>query len=735
MTATPPSSQGPDPTTSPGQAANAAPGGAGGPQSLASQLRGVQLGVRDDLEVTRQLFRGEPSYIIRDPVTFQSQRLSPEDYTVFASIEPSQKLGDVFAALVQKKQADVGHEEDFYRFVMSLHRIGFLQLPISSDKMLYRRHQMKVRARNRERLMSILFLKIPLVNPDAFLTRTINLVKWIFTPHFFALWSAMMLAAGFIVVKRWGEITEPIQGLLATQNLVLMWVTLIGLKIFHEFGHAYCCKHFGGHVPEMGAFMILFTPCAYVDATASWGFNHKRHRVYVCLAGIYFECIIACLAIFVWAFSAPGLVKSAAYNVIFLATVVTVLFNINPLMRYDGYYVLSDMVEIPNLRARSTNYVIAILKRVVFGVPIGQAVRSFSERAILFSYGVCASIYKVTLMLAISAVIASKVFLGGVALAVVYVGSTVFKTLCKLTEYLWQAEETAHARLRAITISAVTLLLLPLALFFVPVPASVVAGAVVIAERESVAHVREPGFVRELWLENGQQVVAGAPLVALENHVYDEQVANAESMVAAAETRIDAFRVTQPAFVEQESAQLRLSRRELEMARTSRAELVVHAPFDGRVVECLEPEANGRFLTAGTPVATIIAGPYQVVAILNEQQMASVRPEVGDVVSFRSVAFPGLTIEGHIRRVFPAGSRKVDMESLTHLAGGSIAVDPTDGTAAEPYFEILIDLDKTQAGTLRHGITGAVRLASRPTPLGVRATHRIVRFANRLLRE
>ncbi|MGB0715731.1 MAG: efflux RND transporter periplasmic adaptor subunit [Phycisphaerae bacterium] len=710
------------------------PGADEGPPSLSSQLHGVQLGVREDLDVTRHLFRGEPSYIIRDPVTFQSQRLTPADYDVFSSLDPSRSLGDIFEDLVKKEKAQREDEEEFYRYVMSLHRIGFLQLPISSDKMLYRRHQMKVRARNQERVMSILFLKIPLVNPDAFLNRTIGRVSWIFSPHFFVLWSAMMLAAGFIVLKRWSEITEPIQGLLATQNLVLMWVTLIGLKVFHELGHAYCCKHFGGHVPEMGAFMILFTPCAYVDATASWGFTRKRHRLYVCLAGMYFECILACIAIFIWALSGPGLLKSACYNVIFLATVVTILFNINPLMRYDGYYVLSDLVEIPNLRSRSTNYVIALLKRIVFAVR-SNAGHSPAEHCILLGYGVAAAIYKVVLVLTISAVIASKVFLVGVLMAVFYVGSTVFKTLCSMTEYLWQAEETAHARIRAISISVITLLFAPLAVFLVPVPASVVAGAVVIAENESVTHVREPGFVQALWLRNGQKATAGMPLLQLENHVYDEQVATATSLVSAAETRLDAFRVIRPAFVEQETAQLSLSLRELSMAQESRDRLTIHSPSDGRVVECLEPEDVGRFLEPGTPVATVISGRYQVIAVLNEQQMAAVQPQAGDIVAFRSLASPGTSIEGIVERVFPSGSRTIDLESLTHIAGGTIAVNPDDGTAAEPYFEILINLDRFASDELLYGMTGAVQLEAQPTPLGVRATHRLVRFANRLLRE
>ena len=127
--------------------------------------------------------------------------------------------------------------------------------------------------------MGFLFLRVPLWNPDAFLDRTVGLAKSLFSRPAFLFWALLLLSAGVILIRRWGELTEPLQGLLAAGNLPLMWITLVVLKVFHEFGHAYACKHYGGQVPEMGAYLIVFTPCAYMDATASWGFTSKRERL------------------------------------------------------------------------------------------------------------------------------------------------------------------------------------------------------------------------------------------------------------------------------------------------------------------------------------------------------------------------------------------------------------------------------------------------------------------------
>ncbi|MHC5111236.1 MAG: HlyD family efflux transporter periplasmic adaptor subunit [Planctomycetota bacterium] len=703
--------------------------------SLSSQLRNIQIGLREDLEVSRHLFRGKPYYIVRDPITFQSQKLTPGDYDVFVRINAGRSLGTIFEELVAEDRASENQEEAFFQFIMSLHRIGFLQLPVSDDKVLYHRYRKKMRAKAKEKIFGIMFLKIPLVNPDAFLQRTMRHVQWMFSPQFFLVWLAVIATAGWIVFRRWHDLAEPVQGLLATQNIVLMWITLIGLKIYHELGHAYCCKYFGGHVPEMGAFLILFTPCAYVDATSTWGFQAKRHRIYVCLAGMYFESMLAALAVFVWAMTGPGLINSAAYNAIFLATVVTVLFNINPLMRYDGYYVLSDLVEIPNLRAKSVAHVLGVLKRLFFGVPNVNAPARRRERIILLTYGVASSIYKVALVLGISAMLAMKMFLVGVIFAVFYMGSTVFKSLTQLTSYLWHTPETAHARVRAALITGVVFLLVPSALFLVPMPSSVVAGAVLLAEKEIIAHVREPGFVRQVEVTSGDVVEQGRRLTVLENDAYDEAVASTEAEIHANGIRVDAFRIHQPAFVRQEQTKGIALQQAYHHALDRRADLQVDAPIHGRVIDCVDRDDTGRFLEAGAPVATIVSGRWQIRAILSEAQIASVNPQVGDEVAFKTVAHTAQTIKGVVVRIAPAGSRLVELASLTHLAGGAIAVNPVDGTAAEPYFELTVDLPAETLQGMRYGMTGTIRMPAKAEPIGVRLGHRTARFLNRLFRE
>lgn len=703
--------------------------------SLAERLGPTQIGLRQDLDVTRHVFRGEPAYVLRDPMTFQSHRVSPADYRVLVRLDASRPLRDVFADLVAENTLTTDDEEAFYQFIVSLHRLNFLNLPISDEKLLYRRFLAKRSARNREKFMAFLFFRVPLWNPDAFLQQTARWVRPIFSTWAFMAWVAVLVAAGAVAWTQRAQLGEPLQGLLAAQNLPLIWVTLIVLKVLHEFGHAYACKHYGGYVPEMGAYIILFTPCAYVDATACWGFTRRRDRLIVCLAGMYVEVFIAAVAVFVWASTGPSLLNALAYNVIFLAGTTTVLFNVNPLMRYDGYYVLSELTEIPNLRQRSTQYVIDMMKRVFVGVQGGERPAGRRLRATLLTFGIAAGVYKVMLLVVISALIASKLFFVGIGAAAVYIGMTLVRTLTRMTRYLWYGEEAAPVRARAVAVGVVALIALPLGAALIPVPSRVQAAGVLRTEDEIVIHAAAPGFVTAAPLDAGQLVAASDLLVALANDSLVDTRDVAVAQVQVSEHRVDIFRATETTRLQQEYENLALHQARLDHARDELHRLTVRAPSAGVVVNALRERDLGRFIDRGDPIATIAAGPWQVRAVLGEDQLASARPKIGDPVEFRCAANPDRVIVGHVAQVMPAGSRVVAHSTLTHLGGGDIAVNPLTGEATRPYFEITVSLPDVDVPAFRHGMTGRIQLRGAPEPLLHGVLRSVMQFLDRLMLE
>lgn len=696
--------------------------------SYADRLRNVRVGTRQDLTVTRHLFRGEPSYVVTDPMTLQNHRLSPADYAIFVAIDRRRELQEIFEELVKGDALLPEDEERFYQFIFRLHELGFLSLPFSDDKLLYRRYVRQKQQRLKQQVTGFLFLQIPLINPDTFLERTLPYAKHIFSRWFFAMWVCLVAVAGFVAFKSFHQLLQPIQGVLLPQNLPMMWLTLIVLKLFHEFGHAYATKYFGGYVPEMGAYLIVFTPCAYVDATACWGFTRKRDRLIVCLAGMYVESIFAAVAVLVWSVTDPGRLHDLAYNIILLASVITVLFNINPLMRFDGYYVLSDLVEIPNLRQRATRYTASVAKRIFLSMRTAMPACGFRLRAFLLGFGIASSVYRVLIMIGLATVVAYKIPGAGLVLGGLVVGGTLLGMLLRLTRYLWYAEETAPVRNRAVILSAVLLIGVPGMVLLVPIPSSVRADGVFERTGDRVIRSRVDGFIRSIRIRPGDHVVPGEVLAELENDTLAERMAEVSAAIEASSIRRRVFEVDDLAKAMQEEERLLVLRKELERRRRDEADLNVRATTHGAITDCLRPTDLGRYVQRGDPVASVASGTWQVRAILAEDEMAASRPRIGESVEIRSRVQPGKPIRGHITRITPAASRTITSEALTHVGGGSVAVDPETAEAAQPYFEITVDTELTESPFLRHGMVCQLRFESGLETVGTKIRRRLIRF-------
>lgn len=702
------------------------------PDSLADRLASVHVGLRADLEVTRSLFRGQAAYIVRDPITFQSQQLSAADYETLVCLDGGKTLATVFRSLVERGRAAPGDEDAFYEFILHLHRLGFLRLPIADDRQVYRRFQAKQAAKRRQTLASLMFLRVPLINPDRFLDRTVRYARPLYSWPAFIAWLVLVASAGVTFLQHRGELAQPLEGVLAARNLPLIWLTLVVLKVFHEFGHAYACKVFGGHVPEMGAYLIMMTPCAYVDATASWGFSRKRNRIIVSLAGMYVEIAIAAVAVFVWSNTETSMVRSLAYNVIFLAGMITVLFNINPLMRYDGYYILSDLVEVPNLRARAAASALSVAKHWFLGMPHRPQSGSRWFRFFLTGFGIAGGMYRVTLILGIAAVIATKVLVLGLSLAGVYIATSLIPLVRKSLQCMWSSEASARIRWRAAIVTVLLGLGLPLGAAFIPIPATVRAAGVIVAEQEVPLFAPDGGFVEATPAKAGDAVHAGEELVRLWSELRNVAVEEGAARVRAAEIRQDALRTTDIGAALAEGERVRVAEELHRHAEERRASLTITAPTDGQLVHVLSERDVGRFVVEGEPVALVALGAWQVRALLTEEQMAATKPAPGQTVEFRAEVEPGRLFRGVVISVAPSGRRLIHYPQLTNGGGGSVVVDPVTQEATQAYFEVVVALPPG-GDVLRHGMTGEIRLSAGAEPLATRGIRRVQRFIDKLL--
>ncbi len=707
------------------------PEAAGPSPGLADRLADVHVDVRDDLDISRHVFRGEPSYVVHDPLTFQTHWLSPGDYAILVSLTSSLSLQQTFESLVEKGILEQDSREEFFAFVLSLHKRGLLQLPVNDDQSLYRRYLSRAKQRRQQLSQAVFFCQVPLWNPNQFLNRTMVFLRPLFSRGCFFAWCLLMALAGFVLMKNWDAFREPTAETLTLQNLPALWITLIVLKIAHEFGHAYACKHFGGHVPEMGVFLIVFTPCAYVDATASWCFSRKLHRLIVCFAGMYVELAIAAIALLAWSVMDPGEMKSIAHNVVLLASVVTLAFNVNPLMRFDGYYAFSDLVEVPNLRARSQHYALQFLRWIAIG-GARPTVGQHEPRRLLLGFGVSASVYKIMVVLGISAVIATKYFLVGVLLGGLYIALEVFRIVSRLVPFLWNARESWLVRFRAATVSTLLFLILPAAAMMLPVSTTIRAPAVVSTTEAREIRSQTSGFVRDVPAIVGATVQANELLVALDDVPKKQALLAAIALRDNARIRLDSVRRSDPMSLEQTEHEARYHQATYETLATDVANLQVRSSTSGLLVRSLRPSDVGTYVTVGEPLALVAGGVPVVRAYLTEAEVARTQPKVGQEARFRLTADPSTTRRGTITGIRGTASRRVADAALGQEGTGEIAMAPGSLETTQPYLEITVCLEDPLDQSLRYGGTGRVELVGEEQTVADTLVRKVLLFLQQL---
>lgn len=676
-------------------------------------------GWRADLQITRTITQGKPVYVLYDPVSFRSHRLTLSDYQVFSKLTPQQTLGDIFDRCVVDGLLDQDEESIFYQFVSRLGQLGILTTQSQTPKQLYQRHQEGEALLRQSRWMSFLFATIPLSNPDRFLDRTIGRVRFLFTPIAFSVWLIGMLVALAMLIPRASEFWEPINGLLALKNAPFMLIAFIGLKVWHELGHGYACKLFGGRVPEMGCKLIVGMPLAYVDASAAWSFPRMRDRIMVMLGGMYFETIIAIPAAIVWAVTPNSPTGAFAYQLVLMAGVATFLFNLNPLMKYDGYFVLSDVVGIPNLRSRSTHELKRFAKRRFLGIDGGPSMATnHRDKTILMIYGVAATIYGQLLLLTIMLMIASQFGLIGMALAAFQIGSMIWKQAKTLKTYLWTANETEpirdHAKRCGWGLAIATGVLSVL----FPVPLKHRVSGVLSASQTTELRVATPGRVEMIVAPVPIEVRAGDPIARLVNGDIIAEADDATWQEHASHRAVQQVIATDQAEAARR-LQTAITRTAFRgQAEKSRNELQIVAPHDGRLSRLIPQQSVGMFLKTGDPIATITQGRATVRAWINEEQLLTAKLDIGRRVSVRLQGNQATSFAGTIEAIAPANVNSFEDLSLTTIGEGEIAINPETGRSLEQIFRLSIELDAQHAHDVMHDARVTVRLSRKYESIG-----------------
>ena len=364
---------------------------------ISSTSRPLTLRMRPDLTSKQQRYHGRSYWVLKEPVGLNYFRFHEEEYAILCMLDGQSSLDDVKERFETEFTPQKITFQDLQQFVGMLHRSGLvISEATGQGKQLKKRRDEKKKKELLGKFSNVLALRFRGIDPERFLAKTYPYIAWFFHPFTMMLCVMLGLSALSLVAVEF----ETFRARLPTfheffgpHNWIYLGATMGAVKILHEFGHAYSCKHFGGECHEIGAMLLVFTPCLYANVSDSWMLPNKYHRAFIGAAGIYVEAILASIATFIWWFSEPGLLNYLALSVMFICSVSTVLFNGNPLLRFDGYYILMDLLEIPNLRQKATEVMKRFMLQTCLGIEQQENPFLPQERRWMFGMFTIASVF------------------------------------------------------------------------------------------------------------------------------------------------------------------------------------------------------------------------------------------------------------------------------------------------------------------------------------------------------
>lgn len=662
---------------------------------LISKLR-PQL--RQHVSIYPQVYRGERWYVLRDQSNGRHLRFSAPAYEFIGRLDGDRSVEENWDKALAMLGEDVLSQDEVIMILTQLFAIDVLRSGLPADaKEFFKRFQHERHLRRQRAIMNPLAIRIPLVDPNRILNRFMPWVRPLFSRTGIVLWFLVVGFASLLALINFPDLSASVdKDILSPGNLVSMLLMFMIIKTVHEFAHAFAVKMWGGDVHDMGITLLVLAPVPYVDASAAWGFRDKHKRVLVGAIGILVELFLAALALFMWLLVEPGLVQDAALNALLIASVSTLLFNANPLLRFDGYYVLQDLIEIPNLYSRSSRYYLYLIQRYLFGLDhVHSPATAAGESAWFAIYGLGAFFYRLFILVVIVLFLAEEYLFMGVALGTWSVIMQVIMPLIRGLRFLSANPMLVGRRFRATTVSVLLIGAISAGLLFMPVSLTTRAEGVVWVSDQARVYAGAEGFVTEVLVASGTYIETGTPVVQMRALSLEMHISKLEARRRELEIRSAAEYLEQRVQSEITKDELVTVEAELALLKEQESSLLVRSKVPGTFVLPEEHKVKGRYLRQGELIGYVFSPERLIVRVVVPQSdIGLVRRQV-EQVEVRFAERLGETVAVRIVRETPAGSTALPSRALGAAGGGKIAVRMTDDgglTAAEKVFQVDLGL-------------------------------------------
>ena len=692
----------------------------------------------------------------------QYYRFGPLEHTVIKYLDGSHDHVQVAEALaaetgVKLTSAMIGE------FVESLKKKELIERSIEEKSLvllerLRKERKLKADTENRD----VLYMRFPAFDPDQFYNRLIHRIGFFWSRPFVMCCLVLFSLAAIIILSNWPTISFGLSQLYAFQGKgasdILMFIAvLFTVIVFHENGHGLTCKRYGGEVHELGFMLIYFMPAFYANVSDAWIFNSKAAKLWVTFAGAFVELIICSIASFVWYFSTPGyFVHDLAFTFMLVAGLSSILVNMNPLIKLDGYFALVDYLEVPNLSEDSSKYLGAIVRKYVFRAPAVIPDYTPRRKRILLTYGVLAFCYRIMILVVVMLFFNRHINELFPELGVFIFPLVAYRLLRKKLKSAWKGIRFLFVDKREVLMRPKTLVIIGATaavagglFLFLPLSYSHQATFVIEPANRITVRVGTDGFIGRVAVKEGDTVNRGALLAVMhdpdleqkhdstqaELSLLDRQILQKQALGGTAESLQDQRRREQ---INKELADTELR---LEQLR-------ITAPEDGVIVTRNLSDKIGTMLKQGEEFCELAdADRARARVIVDDWDLADV--QIGAQAALRLNSMPELNMSGRVVALSPASELHQRLSSVAEfdktaqqsVTGNITGVKARTGAARKlsareqaeaqsdaatsPFeapltrFEAVIELDKTTA-EIKPGMTGDVKVYGHKRPLGGR---------------
>ena len=730
--------------------------------TLSAEHRVIPLRMRGDLAAQPEYSGGEQNWNVKDPISLRYFQMREEEYWILRKLNGRATLKSIQREFERRFTPRRLTLSQIQHFLVMLHREGLVVSDTGSQtESLLTRHREHQRQRWTSLFLNVLAIRFRGVDPERFLEWLSPKCRWMFSRTAVGIAACLILSAVVLVCVQFDTVQRrlpDLQTFLTAHNLVLLALALSVAKMLHELGHGLTCKHFGGECHEIGFMLLAFTPCLYCNVSDAWMLSNKWHRMVVGASGVLVEMLLASMCAFLWWFSEPGLFNTLCLNIMFVCSVSTILFNGNPLLRYDGYYVLADFLETPNLRQQSTAMIQRSLTGWFCGIdPPQDRVFPQRHRALLVVYGLSSIVYRWFIIcvilwfvhrilkpfgLAVLAELLAIVVIGGMILIPLWHAAAFVRDPVRSRQIQWK-----RLRLRGFFAGIVLV-----AGVCAPLPYRVSAPAVMQPLGAKDVYVSLPGRLVES-VSAGTTVKQGETLATLDNLDLEMELERLKGQKAQLTRQVESLerrRVSNPdADALLPTTRERLSDVEQRLRRRleERDRLTIVAPIDGTVIPPptresastlneldawqgtpLDERNRGCFLETGTLLCHV-GDPKRLEAVLIVDQASIEFVRVEQAVDIQMESRPGVTHHGKIMEIAEVDLDMTPRELAQH-ADLVTRVDRT-GTArpAQTMFQARVQLD-SQDDLLVIGALGRAKIHVAPQSV----VQRVSRFLSQTFR-